>query len=92
MLNAMLVQSFLSTSSRRSARLGFNEAERQRQAADQRSCPSTAILPLTFFFFLEMSSPDSDTSSLYTLTDSIRQHLYRFQGERRFQGVNDAYQ
>lgn len=34
---------------------------------------------------------DSDTSSLYTLTDSIRPELYRKQGERRTQATSADY-
>ena len=35
---------------------------------------------------------DSDTSSLLTLTDSLRSSLYRTQGDRRRQASNENYQ
>lgn len=34
---------------------------------------------------------DSDTSSLLTISDSIRQSLYRIHGGRRLQAVNEDY-
>ena len=38
-----------------------------------------------------MDADDSDTSSLITITPSLRETLYRYQGSRRFQSSSDDY-
>ena len=37
------------------------------------------------------SESDTDTSSLYSLSDSLRRSLYRYQGSRRLQSSNEDY-
>ena len=37
------------------------------------------------------NSDTSDTSSLLTLSNSLRKCLYRYEGERRVQASNDDY-
>lgn len=38
-----------------------------------------------------MPTGDSDTSSLHTVTDSLQQQLYRYNGDRRMQALNEDY-
>ena len=42
--------------------------------------PNSSIMPAEW-----------ETSSLYSLPDSLRDALYRFEGDRRFQSLNSDY-